>query len=171
MFKENDHVVHPRYGVGTIIGTRTIDLDGEKRRYYCIEMVRKVGTVMVPVDQMEDSCIRPVHVTTNMIKRIMANPPDDLPEDKRVREANMKQRWATSEAKDIISLLRDITWYGQAHNLNASDRQMKSRAIELISHELALCADMEIDSASTSVNALLESAIDSHLASLEQPAS
>ncbi|MBN2471716.1 MAG: hypothetical protein JXN59_13425 [Anaerolineae bacterium] len=159
MFQTHDHVVHPRHGVGTITGTRMIDLDGEKRRYYCITLVKNESIVMVAADHLEDSGLRPASLDTALIRRIMAEAPEELPENNRIRETETKKLLDGASPITVLGLLRDLEWHGHQHKLTAADRRIQHRASEMITNELALHTDMDVSAAQQVLTTIMDETI------------
>lgn len=159
MFQTHDHVVHPRHGVGTITGMRTIDLDGKQRRYYCIALMKNDSVVMVPADHLEDSGLRPARMDETLIREIMATEPEALNENNRARETETKKLLDGASPHTVLGLLRDLEWHGRQHKLTAADRRVHHRASEMIANELALHTAMDVSAAQQMLVRIIEETI------------
>lgn len=156
MFQTHDHVVHPRHGVGTITGMRTIDLDGKQRQYYCIALVKNGSVVMVPADHLEVSGLRPARMDEALIREIMATDPETLPENHRERENEIKKLLDGASPRTVLCLLRDLEWHGHQHKLTAAERRIHHQASEMVANELALHTDTEVSAAQQMLTAILK---------------
>ncbi|GAB4573742.1 MAG: CarD family transcriptional regulator [Anaerolineae bacterium] len=155
MFQKHDHVVHPKHGVGTITGTRTVKLDGKKRRYYCIELLKNDSTVMISAEHLEESGLRPASVDEQLIRTVMSEPANPLPDNNRERENYIGKRFSAESPETAIRMLRDILCYGLRKKLSSADRRFRDRAKELIANELALHAGLDVETARNAMEGIL----------------
>ena len=170
MFQTHDHVVHPRHGVGTITEMRTIDLDGQQKRYYCITLMKNHSVVMVSADHLAESGLRPATMDPALIREIMVTAPENLPDNNRERENKLKKLMEDTGPRAVLCLLRDLEWHEHRHRLTAADRRFRDRARELIANELALHSDTNTEAAHNLLQTIIEEEISSQEVEADQNA-
>lgn len=163
MFERGEHVVHPRHGAGTIVGTRTIERDGVPCRYRCIELLDDQGTVMIPEDQLEQAGLRKAIADARLIRTIMRRSPKTLPDHYRLRQERLKAKIASGDPRQLIQALRDLCWRERHRSLSSTDIALKTRAFRLLAHELALKSALEVDAAQNRLDAIIRKAMQAHL--------
>jgi RNA polymerase-interacting CarD/CdnL/TRCF family regulator len=168
MFKPSEHIVHPRHGAGTMTGIRTIERDGEKCRYYCIELVDDRGTVMIPVDYIEEAGLRSAVVDVRLLRRVLRKPPVELPSDYRVRQSHLRKKIASGDPRQIIQAVRDLCWYERQRKLTSVDAQLKARALLLLTYELAVKSALDVEAARKRLNKIIRQAMQGHEVALER---
>ncbi|MBN1963658.1 MAG: hypothetical protein JW910_03360 [Anaerolineae bacterium] len=161
-FHPNDRIVHPRHGAGTLTGIRTVERDGETCRYYCIKLVDDQSTVMIPDDYINDAGLRLALTDTDMINTVMSNDPQQLSDDYRSRQAQVRDLIQSGEPRQIICALRDLCWYEVNNRLNTTDTRLKLQAQKLIASELAVKAALDFDTALERLERIVKLAMKAH---------
>jgi CarD family transcriptional regulator len=167
MFKQGDHVVHPRHGAGTMLDPRIIKRDGEERCYHCIELVDDRGIVMIPEEHIEDAGLRRAVVDATLIQAIMHKSPGELPDHHRERHAHLQTQIASGDPGQIIQSLRDLCWREHRCTLNTSDTRLKTRALLLLTYELAAKSALDVEAAQRRIRAIIRTAIQTHVQATE----
>jgi CarD family transcriptional regulator len=167
MHQSTEHVVHPRHGVGTITGIEEVELGGESKRYYRMELLEDRGFVLIPDDQIDDVGLRPVSLSRDQVTRIMQEVPHDFPSNNRQRESEIKSNFESGEPASAIRLLRDLYWLSRQRNLSAADTRYRTRTFMLVMHELVLQTGMEVEAARDWLNHVIHEAMHDHLAARE----
>ena len=138
MYSTGDQIIHPRYGAGTVIGKKKLTLQGKTRAYHIVELVGARGEVMIPVDWATEMNIRPAIEDLSIIEEVFADPPCELSDDYRARQAKIQKQIQTREPEAMAEALRDLYWREQRDKLTAVESKMKSRVIKMLSHEIAV---------------------------------
>ena len=164
MFETGDLIVHPRYGAGTIKGMEPLQFDGEERTYYCIELVGDQGRLMIPEERMDGAGLRTAIADVQLIRDIMGEPPQDLANDHRERQAKIETEIATGDPRQIIGALRDLAWRERHGKLTVADGRLKSRVLQMVACELALHLSFDVEIARERLTAIIHNAMQSHQA-------
>jgi len=163
-FKVGDRIVHLRYGAGIVIEPRIIERDAETCEYFCIELCSDRGVLMIPVSNVDDDEIRLAMSDANLIREIMHTPPAPLVDDHRVRQNEIKAQIKSGDPRQLVQVLRDLCWREQIGKLTFTDSQLKDKVHRLLAQELALNPSVAIESARNRIAAIIENAMQTHLA-------
>lgn len=164
MFKTGDRIVHQRHGAGTVMEPRMIERDGERKEYFCIQLIGERGMLMVPAENVNTEEIRLAMLDTHLIKSILQETPEPLANDHRARQNKLKAQLKTRDPKELARALRDLCWRERTDKLTFTDAQLKDMAFRLLAQELALNPAYALDSARTQINLLIDKAMKAHLA-------
>lgn len=163
MFKAGDKIVHQRHGAGTVMEPRVIERDGERKEYFCIELIGDRGMLMIPAANVDSAEIRSAMLDTNLISTIMSKPPAPLSNDHRARQNQLKAQIKTRDPKELAAALRDLCWRERTDKLTFTDAQLKDSAFRLLTQELALNPSFALDTARTQINLIIENTMTAHL--------
>jgi CarD family transcriptional regulator len=161
MYSVGDKVVHPGYGPGVIKLIERRQVIGEAKRYYVIEMQTGGGTLMTPVAGADDVGLRPA-VSMTVIEHLfdlLAAPPQVLASDFRERQEAVEERLKQSDVLVVAEVIRDLAWHEASHGLTKRDGQLKQRAEDLLSSELALVKEIDQQEALEEIQAVVGEAI------------
>lgn len=162
MYTTGDTVVHNRYGPGTVIGVRTLERKGEKRRYFCLEMAGDAGTLMIPEDQLETDEMRPILSDTSLIKEVLFRQPEELTDHHRSRQTKIETALNTRDPRQIAQVLRDLCWRQHIAKLTSTDKRLKNSAMKSLLEELVLNPAYTLLKAEQQIEALIEQAMKHH---------
>lgn len=165
-FKIGDRLVHPVYGVGTLVSIEKQGNDGMTMEYYVIELDRDKGRLATPVEKAEELGLRkPISKGDRReLSKVFAGRPRRLAEDPRKRRKDISDRLRDGSFVDIGRVVRDLAWLRGAKQANAGDRRLLTRAKDLLAEELAASDGIEVDEAMQRV----ESVLQRRFASLEE---
>jgi CarD family transcriptional regulator len=139
IYKEGDTVVHPTHGAGIVTGMRTIEWDGEDREYVCIDLRDdNNSTVMVPVEELDDSGLREAIDSLELVREVMFDTPRELHDHYRTRQANIKDRIDKGGPRELIQGLRDLCWREHKDRLTNTDKRLRMKLRKRLQHEIAL---------------------------------
>ncbi|MCY4063869.1 MAG: hypothetical protein OXG53_15970 [Chloroflexi bacterium] len=156
MYSRGDQIIHPRYGAGTIVGKKKMTYMGKLRNYHIVELVGDRGEVMIPVEAATDMNIRPAIEDLSIIEVVFAEPPLQLSDDYRSRQATIQKQIQTREPEAMAMALRDLFWREQTDKLTSVELKMKSSLMKMLSHEIAvICADMTVEQANSHLTQML----------------
>lgn len=172
MYQIGDSIIHPRYGAGTVIGTRAIEFDGKERVYNVIQLLGDRGEVLIPVTVMDDmDDIRMAMQNMDLIKNVFSEAPSELSEDYRERQAKIYKMIDTRNPGQLAQALRDLAWREYTDKLTGVEQKMKSRLMKMLSREMALVRpSMDVDVATSRLTAMLQEMIETHHMSQAQEA-
>ncbi len=156
MYAAGDQIVHPRYGAGTVVGKKKLTLQGKTRSYHIVELVGERGEVMIPADAAIDVNIRPAIEDLTVLEEAFANPPAELSDDYRARQAKIQKQIQTREPQAMAEALRDLYWREQNDKLTAVETKLKGSLVKMISREIAVtCAEMTVERATNHLTQML----------------
>ena len=126
------------------------------RNYHIVELVGDRGEVMIPVEAAIDMNIRPAIQDLSIIEKVFGEPPAELSDDYRSRQATIQKQIQTREPDAMAMALRDLFWREQTDKLTSVELKMKSSIMKMLSHEIAvICADMTVEQASSHLTQML----------------
>lgn len=164
MFEPGDKVVHQRHGAGTVIEYRTLTFEGKDREYFCIQMNDDRHTLMIPVDSIDEDEIRTAMDDTSVIKEVMYKEPDELSDNYRARQAEIRDKLKTRNPRKLAQALRDLAWLERIHKLTNTDTRLRDRLIKALAREVALIPGYNVTDARKEIQDIMQTAIDQHLA-------
>ncbi len=161
-YVKGDGIFHPNYGAGIVVSVQDQQIAGIERRYYSIELVNDHGTLMIPVDQADESGLRLAIRDPKVIAKVLAGDPQPLDDDHRKRQAALTNKIRSGEPTQVTEVLRDLAWRGHDGSLTERDQKLKAEAVNLLAGELALRPEFDIDTASARLTAMVSEAVAAH---------
>jgi RNA polymerase-interacting CarD/CdnL/TRCF family regulator len=159
-FKTGDAVFHPVRGAGVVTGIKDRKWDGEKRRYYTIELLGHPGTkVMIPASMAKEVGLRHAMSQTKLKKvwRVLGDDPQKLPKDHKDRYAAIAEKLHTGDTFEVAEAVRDMAWRReQEGKLTTKGKRIYEEALTLLSGEIAAVQEIEIDEAEGQVHEKLQ---------------
>lgn len=157
-FEIGDKVVHPRYGVGTLVAIEAQRKDGTSEDYYVIRLVRGDGRLMTPVEKAEDLGLHKVvsKGKRHTLAKLFAGRPKRFSDDYRERRRNVTSRLREGSFVGVGRLVRDLAWRQERGLGTTGDRRLLRRAKELLADELAACDGIKVDEAMARIESALE---------------
>ncbi len=155
MFKTGSLIAHPSHGAGTLVDIQKAEVEGIERSYYCIELVNDGSTLMIPVKRAEETGLRPVMSNLDSIVEVLTGAPDELSDNYKKRQTDVAEQIYSGDPLQIAEALRDLRWLEHVKKLNAGDINLKQKAEQLLSSEVALQHGMSIDEANQYLNTIL----------------
>lgn len=157
-FKIGDKVLHPLYGAGTVVAIEEQRDNGMVREYYAIELVRRTGRLLTPVDRAEQVGLRKPISKKDRAKllRILSGTPTTLAEDYPKRRKKIKETWRQGSFVEIGQVVRDLAWRKSEGNATMGDRRLLERAKEVLAEELAASDGVAKDEAMERIESVIE---------------
>jgi CarD family transcriptional regulator len=140
LFQIGDNIVYPMHGAGVIEGIEEKEIQGTKHKYFVIKMPNSNMQVMIPLDKIPKSHIRPVvdMPTLKDVLHIFNHGEIDrtLPWKQRYQMNMEKMR--TGKIQDGAEVIRDLERINKEKTLNSSEKQMLDNAKKIFISELGL---------------------------------
>lgn len=168
MFKVGDMVVHQRHGAGTVIETRVLTYEGVEREYFCIEMNGDKRILMIPVENIDSSELRPAMTDIDSIEAVFNSPPTELDENYRIRQTLIRQKLKSRNPTKLAQALRDLVYLERTHKLTGTDIRLRDQVMQALARELALKPSLTVAVARKCLQDLIERAMNRHLANFEK---
>lgn len=170
MYEVGENVVHPRYGSGTVTEIRKFTVEGEEKRYVCIELVGDGGTAMIPISYLDDAGIREANTDLELVETIMGKVPNELQDDYRKRQSEIERKLKNGNFRKMVQALRDLAYRERVNKLSQGDMRLKDRLLTKIVHELSLNPRYKIASLKEKVQRITILAMDTHTADQQEAA-
>ncbi len=149
MFKPGDTVVYPHHGAGRILEVVEQDFQGEPRRYYSIQILHNDMTVMVPVDGVGKTGIRPVisEPEVEEVLGVLRDDPTRMPMNWNHRVKHNREKIKTGDALEIADVLRNLALRDHEKGLSTGEKQMYGKVKSILASELMYAKHMCEDDA------------------------
>ncbi len=164
-FKAGDYVVHPSYGVGSVVRLEEKRLaEADTRLYYVIDVEK--STVWVPVDQHGTLVLRKVTPSQELeqYRRLLKGKPVMLDKDHHRRRLLITERMRQGSFRVMCEIVRDLTAYGWNKPLSDVDASSLQKIRAGLCREWAAAASVTPQQANQEVEALLLAGRQAHKA-------
>jgi CarD family transcriptional regulator len=114
-FEVGDKIVHPAHGAGVIAAIEQRDVLDDYSRYYIIDLAAQDMRLMVPVRTAKEIGLRSVagQRRSRSVLKILEEPPEELPDDFKRRQALLTERLRTGDAEALATVVRDMAHRSQ----------------------------------------------------------
>ncbi len=156
-FQSGDDVVHPNYGVGSIVRLEARQLaENETRLYYVLAFGKT--TVWIPVQANPSSLLRLVTAPQDLdqYRALLKSRPAPLDRDYKKRRLDIQEHLAQGSFQGICEVVRDLTALNWNRPLAGIDASLLSRVREGLWQEWAVSTGQSLPDAILEVTALLE---------------
>ncbi|MBO9128959.1 CarD family transcriptional regulator [Bacillus sp. 165] len=140
LFQIGDNIVYPMHGAGVIEAIEEKEVLGKTQQYYVVKMVINNMQVMIPINQMSNSSIRPV-IDPSALKNVL----HIFQYGESDKSLSWKQRYKmntekikTGKIQDGAEVVRDLMRMEREKALNGSEKKMLNNAQEMLMSELGL---------------------------------
>ena len=162
MFKIGDKIVYPMHGVGEIEGIEKKVILGKRNEYYLITIINNGMKVMIPVNNAKEIGIRSI-IAKKDIKKVMAilsTEAESIEEDWKIRYQNNIDKVKSGSIFEVAEVARDLYRRGSEKELSIMERKLYENAYQLITYEVAMSKNVDIEDAGNIVSEALSSGID-----------
>jgi len=157
MYKIGDKIVYPMHGVGLIDSIEKKVVLGKKAEYYLITIINSGMKVMIPVENADEIGVRniiPVKQIDRVIE-VLKMKDVKIEEDWKLRYQNNIDKVKSGSIFEVAEVARDLYKRGREKELSIMERKLYENAYQLVSHELALAKNIEVDEAGDFVSEAL----------------
>ena len=163
-FKVGDRVVHPTYGVGSVVKLETKQL-GQQAEHVYYEIATPKSTIWVAVDA-HPTGLRPLTAKSNLVRyrRLLKSAPAPLNRDHHERHLELTERLKQGSFQAKCEIVRDLTAHSWHKRLSEADAALLRLAREGLCQEWAAVKDVSVFEASQEVEELLLEAKQMHKA-------
>ena len=149
MYHTGDKIIHPMHGAGIVSAITERTIGGEKKQYYELKLSSGGMVVLSPVQQDENSVVRPVTPRETMLQLLEA-----LPGLKVEMTANWNQRYRDNMLRlksgnltEVARVIKGLTCRGRQRDLSNGERRMLRLARHILISEMVLSLSAEYDDA------------------------
>lgn len=157
MFKVGDYIVYPMHGVGKIDAIEKKVVLGKRGEFYIITIINSGMNVMIPVKNAETIGIRSI-ISKREVKKVT----DILSKDENSSVDDWKERYQNNIDKvksgsiyEVAEVARDLYRRGTEKELSIMERKLYENAYQLVTHEIALAKNVDIEEAGNIVSEAL----------------
>ncbi len=155
-FRSGDDVVHPTYGVGSILRLEERQLAEAELRWYYVLAVGK-NTVWTPVQSDESHTLRSVTAQHELdqYRTLLKSRPATLERDYNRRRLEISARLTQGSFRAVCEVVRDLTALGWYRRISEGDAAVLEKVRDNLWREWAAAAGLSISEAIHEVDALL----------------
>lgn len=156
-FRSGDDVVHPNYGVGSIVRLEERQLAEANTRLYYVLVFGKT-TVWLPVKAAAPSALRPVTAPRDLdqYRTLLKSRPVELDRDYKKRRLDLNAQLAHGSFQAVCEIVRDLTALGWHRPLAGLDASLLNRVRESLWQEWAVSTHQPLPDAIHEVTSLLQ---------------
>ena len=141
MFKVGDSAVYPAHGVAIVKRIEEKDVGGKKKKFYVLQVVDNLMTIMVPTDNVDSVGLREIisgKDVSNVYKILKKRDVkiDQTTWNRRYREYMEKIK--TGSVYEIAEVLRNLFLLRHSKDLSFGERKMLDQAKHLLVKEISL---------------------------------
>lgn len=160
MFEIGDAVVHPKLGVGVVVGFTELQWGGHIKQCYDIELADKSGSnLIVPIETTYASGLR-LAVSEFGLKQVwcvLCGKPSELPKDHRERHRLMEEKLHAGSILGIAEAIRDMAWREQGDEKpTGKGKQILQKGILLLAAEVAAVQGINLSEAKEQIRSRLQ---------------
>lgn len=155
-FKVGDRVVHPTFGLGSIVKIEEREFsEKETRLYYQVTLPR--STLWIPVTAPDLSGLRlaTVHSELDQYRHLLKSPPLPLHQNHVRRQVELTSRLKQGSFRAICEVVRDLTAWSWRKPLGAADTATLQKTRESLYQEWATAQGLSVREAIKEIEALL----------------
>ncbi|MCH7845521.1 MAG: hypothetical protein IH850_06775 [Acidobacteria bacterium] len=148
-FAVGDKVVYPHHGAATIIKKRKLDIGGEKRDYFILEIATDQLTVSVPVDSAVELGVRPV-ISKNKAKQVFAalrSEPQEAGSNWSRWYKILTEKINSGDIFQVAEVIRDLDYAQKVKGISPALKRMLAKARLIIISELQFSLDISEEEA------------------------
>lgn len=161
MYKVDDKIVYPMHGVGNIDAIEKKTVLGKKADYYIISIINSKMKVMIPVTNADNIGIRAI-IQKKEIKKVLAvlsKDENSSVDDWKERYQNNIDKIKSGSIYEVAEVARDLFRRGSTKELSIMERKLYENAYQLVTHEIALAKDINIEESGNIVSEALSTVI------------
>jgi len=159
MYKVGDKIVYPMHGVGAIEAIEKKVVLGKRTEFYMITIINNGMKVMIPVNNADEIGIRGI-IPKKDIKKVLSileSEADKIEEDWKQRYQNNIEKVKSGSITQVSEVARDLFRRGSVKELSIMERKLYENAYQLVTHEVALSKNVDIEEAGNIVSEALSS--------------
>jgi CarD family transcriptional regulator len=139
-FKVGDRVVYPHHGAAVIKKKQSMDVAGEKKDYFVLQMAHGDLTLSVPVDKADEVGMRPPISVEDVedVLRLLGKRDVREPSNWSRRFKNHQEKLKSGDVYQVAEVVRNLALRESARGLSAGEKSMLERARVILASELSI---------------------------------
>jgi CarD family transcriptional regulator len=157
VYKKGDKVVYPMHGVGLIEEIKNISILGKEKSVYVINILNNSMTVMIPKASVDLVGLRPV-ISKKEVEKvliILRSKETEMEEDWKLRYQINMEKVKTGSIFEVAEVARNLYRRSLEKDLSIMERKLYENAYQLITNEIALAKDLNIEDAGNIISEVL----------------
>lgn len=114
------------------------------------------------MERVESSDLRDAVTDFTLVEQLMYEPPQELSDNHRARQTEIESVLKTGKVRQLIRMLRDLSWKEWSQKLTATDSRLRNRIQKRIVMELAATPSMTAQIMRDRITTLIEQAMLKH---------
>jgi CarD family transcriptional regulator len=153
-FDVGDRVVYPHHGASVIERRESIEVMGELRDYFVLQLVDAGLVLRVPVDKAEEVGLREVIDTEEVldVMAVLAKKAKRTPDNWSRRFKNHTDMLRSGDIYQTAEVVRNLSLRGREAHLSDAEGRMLARARQVLISELHLALGVSEEEASRRVD-------------------
>ncbi|HHV34260.1 MAG TPA: CarD family transcriptional regulator [Syntrophomonadaceae bacterium] len=152
MFKVGDHIVHPMHGAGVVEG---VEKRGEQKQiYFVLRLFSAELKVLVPADKTDTIGVRRVITEdeiASVLKVLKRNDQEKIIPNWNHRYRANLEKIRTGNIFAVAEVVRSLMRQDIKKGLSSGEKRMLESAFQILSSELVLAGNMDVDEAETMI--------------------
>ncbi len=148
-FKVGDKVVYPHHGAATIVKKQKLDVGGEKKDYFILEIATDQLTVSVPAAKAVELGVRPV-ISRNKAKQVFAtlrSEPQEAGSNWSRWYKVLTEKINSGDIFQVAEVIRDLDYAQKVKGISPALKRMLAKARLIIISELQFSLDISEEEA------------------------
>jgi len=157
LYSVGDYLVYPMHGVGQINAVSKQVILGKRKQCYVLELNSSKMKVMIPVDKAQEIGIRPI-IKKKDVKKVLdllKKDEVDTEEDWKIRYQNNMNKIKSGSIYSVAEVCRNLYKRAKDKELSLMERRLYESAYNLISSEIALSKEIDIEEAGNLISEVL----------------
>ena len=157
-FAVGDKIVHPAHGAGVIAAIEQPDILDEFNRYYVIDLTAQDMRIMIPIRTAEEIGLRAVMTKkeTKAVYKDLGGEPQPLPDDFKKRQSHIAKLLKEGDVGALTEVVRNMAARAKIKTYSPTEARLYEQARSMLSGELALSLDTDVENALERIDAVLE---------------
>ncbi|MDP8959492.1 MAG: hypothetical protein M3N51_09915 [Actinomycetota bacterium] len=148
-FEVGDKVVHPHHGAAVIVKEERHSFDGDKTKYFVLEVATDQLTLRLPVDKAEEIGLRPVisKTASRKVFSIFREEPQEAGSNWSRWYKVLTEKITSGDIFQVAEVVRDLSYAQQTKGISPALKRMLSKARLTLTSELRFALDISEEEA------------------------
>jgi CarD family transcriptional regulator len=158
-WKKNDRVVYPPHGPVTVVGTESVEVFGEKRRYLVARAEDNDLVLRAPLDRLDEIGVRPPmpKAAAKEVLKILSEPATAQSAQWSRRFKAHNEKLHSGDPIQIAELIRNLELADAKKPVSAGEKRLLKAARHSLEGELAITWETDREAAAAKIDKALAS--------------
>ncbi|MDR1815632.1 MAG: CarD family transcriptional regulator [Clostridiales Family XIII bacterium] len=147
MYTVGDKIVYPMHGAGTIEGIEEQVYQGERRKYYILQIPQNDIRIMIPCDRTQDVGVRSLIKKAEVakVRETLCGKSTEMAKVWNRRYRDNMEKLKTGQITHVAEVVRDLMRVDREKRLSTGEKKMLSNAKQILLSELSLVSGKGVD--------------------------